>query len=154
MNVLFGKRLETTFDGSELKIISLPIEIIIGSLNQTGEAHLYAWESLTAYSIDNCWYSQLCVVVRSTNKVSTGDWIGGVEYDQRDNSFDPLYPHLISGGHLNMGETEIDDTNLIDYCLCSIRECEPTEKAIRKRLRAKGWILSKNIPKKYRTHTW
>ena len=150
MDVLFGKKLENTHMGSELKIISLPIEIIIGSLIQTGEAHLYAWEGLTAHSIG--WYSQLDMVVRSTNKESTGNWVGGVIYGLKTNSFSPLYPHEIEVGHLNM--VEMDDTNLIDYCLLSIRECEPTEKALRKRLRSNGWAVSKTIPKKYRTHTW
>lgn len=146
MKVLFGKK----FNSSELEIISLPIEIIIGSLIQTGEAHLYAWEGMHSWS--PTWHSQLDIVVRSTNKESTGAWVGGVTYGEVTKSFAPLYPHEIEVGHLNM--VEMDDTNLTDYCLCSIRECEPTEKAIRKRLKAKGWILSKTIPKKYRTPSY
>lgn len=140
---------------TELWFIAIPVDMVLSALSETGIASLYRCDGLDGYGY------------RSWRKVSTpnSQW-GSFRLDGYD-GFATQLSHNVHNGKEWVGglihgldwilpcdiysDFDLSDMNeQREQChTLTITECEPTERALRKALKAQGWRVVSKVPKKY-----
>ena len=139
---------------TELWFIAIPVDMVLSALRDTGQVSLYRcdgiisgyrkwrkvptpnsqWGSFRLQGYDG-FATQLCHNVHNGK-----EWVGGLIHAE-----DLVLPSDIYSD-FDLGDMNDQRENCHTL---TITECEPTERALRKALKAQGWKVIPKVPKKY-----
>ena len=148
------------YSQTELWFIAIPVDMVLSALRDTGQVSLYRcdgiisgyrkwrkvptpnsqWGSFRLQGYDG-FATQLCHNVHNGK-----EWVGGIyAFGNVIGAEDWVLPEDI------YSDFDLDDmNNQRENChTLTITECAPTERALRKALRAQGWKVVPKVPKKY-----
>ena len=128
---------------SIIHIIAIPVDMALSALRDTRSVSLYSNAPANGLGYEN---GKEYRTTLTQNLHNGKDWIGGIE-DGEDWLLPEDLNHYCMWAENEDGTIHSDQTK---YChTLTIRECAPTEKALKKALKVQGWSVLSMIPKKY-----